>query len=187
MKVGRVAARAAWVAVALFNVHGSCGGECPSVPAPVPMTEARARQIEPEVMTGIALSTTYVFGDCRPGAATGGVDTSACEVVTKPACARERRAMRVLVLDVNQSVPVGDGCDGGYAVSALAERAAFDATSSDGGEVVAALPEGHYSVFVSADDACATCGIVTVEGTCEVAVARGRVTARDLVVDVSTH
>ncbi|MEQ9501995.1 MAG: hypothetical protein RIT81_34305 [Deltaproteobacteria bacterium] len=181
-------ARAAFVLVALANLHGDCGAGCPTPPTPVPMTEARARKIDASVSTGIALSTTYVYGDCRPSASQGGVDTASCEVVTMPACARERRPMRVFVLDVNQSVPVGDGCDGGYAVAELSERAALEVTSSDElGEVVATLDAGFYSVFVTADDVCAVCGIVTIEGTCEVEIAPGRVTARDLVVDVSTR
>lgn len=180
-------ARVALVALALTNLHGSCGTECTPAPTPVPMTAARAKQVDPSVTTGIAVSTTYVYGDCRPGASMGSVDTAKCEVATNPACARDRRSMRVLVLDVNQSIPVAEGCDGGYAVSALAEHAAVDRASSEMGEMVAPLPEGHYSLFVSSDDVCAACGIVTIEGTCEVEIVRGRVTARDLVVDVSTH
>lgn len=176
--------RALFCIVAALNLHGDCGGGtgCPPEPMLGPMTSARAAQIAPGVATGLAVSTTHVFGDCRP-IEVG--ESSSCE--TNPLCARDRVPMRVFVVEVNQSIPVDPDCGGAFDVAALASRAAFDGRASDDGELVVGLEAGHYTVYASADDRCAVCGFTASDGSCRVEIFSGRVTARDLVVDEAAH
>lgn len=178
-------ARLGILVVAAANVHADCGSVCTPATQPVPMTAAQANRIDPSVTTGFAASTTYVFGDCRPVAATG-VTTAVCEGDDDSICARERRPLRVFVLPVNQSVPIDEACGDGASVDELASRAVIDAKASEKGELVVALAAGHYLVFTTVDERCGVCGLSGDDG-CRIEVVDGRITARDLVVDASTH
>jgi hypothetical protein len=154
------------------------------------MTEARARELAPDVSTGLALSTTHVRGDCRPKpvASMPAEGAGACAGVADPDCARERAALRVFVVPVNVSVPVSEGCGGGFAAGDLAPHAVADRRASAGGELVIAVPAGGYRVYLGKDDTCAACGLDGVGAeACLVEVRAGKVTARDLVFDEATH
>jgi hypothetical protein len=168
-------------------VAGSCGEKCPPVILPSPMTELRAKEIDPNIVEGIALSTTLVRGDCRAIAdeSEGG---STCAAAANPACSRARAPMRVLLVEIETSVPYGeDACPGRFRVEDLAPIAALDARASAEGELVAPVGAGRYTLYVSHDDRCATCGLEESEGACVIEVPRGGLAVRDLVLDQSTR
>lgn len=146
------------------------------------MTAARARQLDPTVETGLAVSTTYVYGDCRP---TDDPQPTPCGENTR--CARERQPLGVFVLPVNQSVPIDPACDPGLSVDDLDEAAAFTGTASDDGELVIRLEPGSYTIYIAASDGCAVCGLTENAGACTVDVTAGRVLTRDLVLDRSSR
>jgi hypothetical protein len=160
-----------------------CGGTaCKALP--VPMTVSRAETLDPSVTTGIAVSTTHVYGDCRP------VDDPLAPPPTcdqSGPCARERQSMRVFLTPVNQSVPLSDLCPGGIAVSDLEANAAFAGRSSEDGELVASIAAGRFTLFVATDDRCAVCGLAGDAGACVVEITEGRITTRDLVLDRSSR
>jgi hypothetical protein len=170
---------------AAWSTGGSCGATCPPVMRPQPMTENRAREIDPTVTTGVAFSTTYVFGDCRKDQPQTATDK--CGTTFNPACVKERRPLRVFVLPVNTSVPVSERCPGAFAVEDLARIAVLDARASEGGEIVDAVAAGRHTVEVSSDDRCAACGLTDGGMGCLVDVTEGRLTIRDLVLDESAH
>jgi hypothetical protein len=178
----RVARFLALCLLAPLLMGGDCAGiTCP--PAAPQMTAARAKEIDPTIQTGLALSTTHVFGDCRPAdpatpAGTCGDDGP---------CARRRSPLRVLVLPVNVSVPIAERCDPELAVEDGAEAAVFDGHASDQGELVIAMDPGTYALFLSSDDRCAACGLTQEGGVCTVDVLSGRLTVRDLILDRATH
>lgn len=173
----------------------SCGEPCPPrAPVPLPMTENRAREIDPGVMTGLAVSTTYVHGDCRPpkdlrdgevsGDSAKAVD---CVATVNAACAQERAPLRVLVTPVNVSLRRTEDCPERYLAAEIAAHAVVDLVASPEGELVVRLPSGTYAVFVSRDGRCAACGLPGGEETCVVDVTERRVVARDLVLDQAMH
>jgi hypothetical protein len=168
------------LAPALLGADCGAGIACP--PAAPPMTSARAKEIDPGVETGIAVSTTHVFGDCRPGDPEA---PSACG--DTDLCARRREALRVFVVPVNVSMPVAERCDPALSVEDAAEVAVFAGSASDQGELVISLEPGRYTLLVSADDRCAVCGLLEEGGACTADVERGKITVRDLVLDRSTH
>lgn len=148
------------------------------------MTEARARELDPAVTTGLGLSATEVFGDCRP--LPPPEMEQACGA-PNPACARERAPLRVLVVPVNRSIARSDACPSGVEVSALLPHAVADRRASAGGELVLALPPGRYLAYLSRDDRCAACGAEADGAGCLIDVEAEAVTTRDLVLDRSTR
>jgi hypothetical protein len=158
------------------------GNACP--PAAPPMSAARAKEIDPAIVTGLAVSTTHVFGDCRPGDPAASV--SVCGMSTGP-CARERAPLRVFVVPVNVSVAIGEQCAPAFSVDDTSAPAAFDGYASDLGELVVPLESGRYTLFISADDRCAVCALSEEGGACTVDIQSGVVTVRELVLDRSTH
>jgi hypothetical protein len=147
------------------------------------MSESRAMEIDPTIETGLAVSTTHVFGDCRDRAPT----TPLCGKTAGGACASERQALRVLVLPINVSVPIAEACDPAFAIADAAEVAVVDQLASEDGELVAALSPGRYTLLISADDRCAQCALVEEGGACTVDVLGGSITVRDLVLDRSSR
>jgi hypothetical protein len=157
------------------------GSTCP--PAAPPMSSARAKEIDPTIETGLAVSTTHVFGDCRPADPTQ--PTTTCNAAGP--CARERQALRVLAVPVNVSVPIAPECEPALAVEDAAEEAVLDARASEEGELVAALEPGRYTLLISSDDRCAVCALAEQGGACTIDITAGSVTVRDLVLDRSSR
>jgi hypothetical protein len=154
------------------------------------MTEARGRAIDPGADSGLAFSTTEVYGDCRaspPPTTAHPAVACASTATTAPVCVRARSALRVLVAPVNESLALGADCSGGYDVPALAALAVADAHASEAGEVVLRVAPGRYTVGLTRDDRCASCGVEGGGQGCLVDVVSGHLTARDLVLDRSTH
>lgn len=172
-----------WVLIALSPLlaAGDCGPTpCPAQPAPI--TADRARQLDPTLETGLAVSTTYVFGDCRP--AEGAAEVHCGE---NPRCARQRRPLSVFILPVNQSVPIDPACDPALAVSDLETHAVFSGVASEAGELAIPLEPGGYTLYVANDDRCAVCGLTEEAGACTVEITAGQILARDLVLDRSSR
>lgn len=165
---------------------GRCDDGCPPEVVDVPMDEARARALDPGLVTGLAASTTYVRGHCAPGRPTED-DEDLCGARADLACSRERAPLRVILIPLGTSVPRSARCDGAYAVDELERLAALDARASEAGELVARVPAGSYALYLSADDVCASCGVGEAGAGCAVEVSEGGVTVRDLVLDVSTR
>lgn len=142
------------------------------------MSVERARMLAPQVETGLALSTTHIFGDCRAG------EVPVLDACGKSigACAQERGPLRVLVLPVSQSVPLDPACPKGASIADLTPRAAFDGRSSEVGEAVIPLAPGTYSLHLSHDDQCASCGVSQAEG-CLFEVRFGEIQIAPLVLD----
>ncbi len=162
---------------------GSCEIQtCP--PADPPMTPARAKEIDPTIDTGLAVSTTHVFGDCR--AMDSAPSTGRCGG-SDGRCAREREPLRVQIVPVNVSVPIAPACAPAFDVDDLSQVAVFDGDASDRGELVIRLDPGRYTLYVSADDRCAVCALTDEGGACSVAITRDSVLVRELVLDQSSH
>jgi hypothetical protein len=178
--------RACLIAAATFSMGGNCGGGggCPAPVLPQPMTEIRAHAIDPSVTTGVAFSTTHIFGDCRSDQPK---PKSTCGTEANPACAMDRAPLRVLVVPVNMSVPLSSDCPGAYRVRDLENVAVVNALASDAGELVKSVDPGRYQVAVSADDRCAACGLAEQGMGCFLDVVPSRLTVRDLVLDESAH
>lgn len=175
------------VALVPLLLAADCGEDCTVAGLPQPMTEARARELAPSVSTGLALSTTHVRGDCRPRASTDPAPTDACGRVHDLACLRTRAAMRVFLVPTGVSVPRSSSCSAGSDVAALAPLAVLDASTSEAGELVAAVPAGLYVLFISADDRCAVCGLASSDAGCVAEVPRGHLLVRDVVLDEAAH
>lgn len=172
--------------LAALLISAACGEtKCPPIELPQPMSEVRAKELDPNVTTGLALSATHIFGDCGPTEIDESPEDPCAGV--RPACVSERAPLRVLVLPVNQSIPRSEGCASHVAVLDLAPRAIVDRRAAESGELVLALPAGRYLVYLSRDDRCAACGIEAQGTGCLADVAGGSVTARDLVIDRSTR
>ncbi len=171
---------------AYCSMGGSCGSDgCPPVDMSGPMTQARASEIAPDVSTGLALSTTFVFGDCR--ATELGEGEATCATVANPACKRQREGLRVLVVPVNVSVAHAPGC-GGARASDVAAVAIVDQPASDSGEIVITLPPGGYVVHLARQgesEGCTACGADV--GGCLVEVPEPGVAVRDVVLDRATR
>lgn len=180
-------ARAALLASThLLLSAGRCGGDCPApVAEPPPMTENRARELNPSITTGVALSVTLVTGDCRAPEAPVESDLACGSAATL--CRRERAALLVLLVPINTSVPASAECDGAPAVDALRRLGAIEATASSAGELVVAAPAGRFTLYVSSDGRCAVCGLAEEVGTCLVAVPDGGLAVRDVVLDRSAR
>jgi hypothetical protein len=148
------------------------------------MTEMRAHEIDPSVTTGIAVSTTWVHGDCT--AVPPPKNTPVCGDENL-ACARVRAPLRVLLVPVNTSVPTSMDCPQRFVVAELAMQATLDQKASAQGELVVEVGAGRYTIYISSDDRCASCGVVAVGSACTIDVAFGQLTVRDLVLDESTH
>lgn len=169
---------------ASLSLGGDCGG-CPALPPqPEPMTELRARELDPTLVEGVAVSTSYLAGDCSPKPQA----ISECGTADPdPYCTEGRAALRVLLLPVNVSVPRAPECEGGFAVADLTAVAVLDQRSSDAGELTAHLVAGRYAIYVSQDDRCAACALADAGTACLVEVPKGGILARDLVLDEATH
>lgn len=174
------------LALAPLVVAGRCDDACPPETLDEPMSEARARSLDPGLTTGLAASTTYVRGDCRPGRPTED-DEDLCGARADLACARARAPLRVLLVPVGTSVPRSARCEGAFSVEALVPLALLDARASPAGELVARLVAGRYSLFLSADDVCASCGLGEADSGCVLEVPAGGIAVRELVLDVSTR
>lgn len=160
---------------------GNCGTETCTRPAP-PMTAARATEIAPGIETGIAVSTTYIFGDCRAEEMDALLICGSAE-----RCAKQRRALRVFVVPLNTSLALGE-CAPALSVEDMAMKAVVDMATSEGsGELVVDVEPGRYTVYVTKDGRCAVCGLSEQAESCVVEVIGGRVTARDLVLDEATR
>lgn len=178
--------RSTLLALGLSSALLACGSTCPPQTVPAPMTERRAHQIDPAVVTGLAVSATHVFGDCRaiePPRSTA----ATCAVATNMACARARAPVRLLAVPVNMSIPLSPECEGRFSVSDLIPRALADRRASKDGELVIALPPGRYTIYLSLDDRCAACGLEAQRAACLVEVLLGQVATHDLVLDQSMH
>ena len=174
--------RLALALLAPLLIGADCAGStCP--PAAPPMSAARAKEIDPTIETGLAVSTTHVFGDCRPAEPTEPAST--CN--TDGPCARERQALRVLVVPVNVSVPIAPACDPTLAVEDASAASIFDGRASEDGELVVALDPGRYTLLISSDDRCALCALAEEGGACTIDITAGNVTIRDLVLDRSSR
>jgi hypothetical protein len=169
---------AAWA-----SIGADCGG-CPPIQLPKPMTDLRARELDPSITEGVGLSTTLISGDCRPMVMR---QPSECGIDEHPRCFNARTSMRVLVVPTNISIPRSPACSDAFAVADLVPHAVADVRSSDGGEVAAAVVAGRYAVYVSKDDQCAICGLADAGAACLVDVPRGGIAARDLVFDEAAH
>jgi hypothetical protein len=172
------------LAASLSSLGADCGGCPPSPGLPKPMTENRAREIDPSISEGLGVSTTLITGDCRP---MPGAPLMGCSADSHPRCFNERASMRVIVLPTNISIPHSTTCAGAFAVADLEQHALVNARSSDQGELVAAIADGRYSIYVSKDDQCATCGLADAGIACLVDVPRDRIVTRDLVLDEAAH
>jgi hypothetical protein len=173
------------VAAAWVSMGGSCGKTCPPEMLPQPMTEARAHAIDPSVVTGVAFSTTHVFGDCRKASAVTAPNT--CGVISNPVCAKERAPLEVLMVPVNTSIEMSGPCSSGFAVSDLRKLAVLNATASASGELVRAIAPGRYVLDVALDDSCAACGLADAGEGCLIDVVPNQLTVRDLLLDQSAH
>jgi hypothetical protein len=169
---------AAWL-----SIGADCGG-CPKdQELPKPMTENRARELDPSIVEGIGVSTTLISGDCR--AVMLGVPK--CHAEANPQCFEGRVSMRVFLLPVNVSVPRSESCGDRFANTDLQALAIVDARSNDGGELTAHASAGRYAIYVSNDDRCAACGLADAGDACLIDVPTHGVVARDLVLDIATH
>lgn len=171
--------------LAAFVFVGADCDTCPPMELPQPMTELRAREIDPSLVEGFGVSTTWIAGDCRPDTRQKLVE--GCTIKDDPRCLNERTSMRVLLLPTNLSLPQTAECGAAFPVEELAKVAVVDARSNEVGELVAAAPAGRYSLFISRDDRCATCGLVDAGIGCLIDIPRGAVVARDLVLDEAAH
>lgn len=167
----------------MLLLGADCGDRCEPADLPVSMSETRAREIDPSIETGLAISTTLVIGDCR---ATASREADPSCGAGNPACSSARAPLRVLVLPVNVSVPMADACVSGFAVEDVARLAVFDGAASKDGELVAALEPGRYTLYV-ARDRCAFCGLESALAGCAFDVVLGRWVVRDVVLDLSTR
>lgn len=171
--------------IAAFFFAGADCDTCPPQVLPEPMTELRAKEIDPSVVEGFGVSTTWIAGDCRPSPRQKLVE--GCMIKDDPTCLNERTAMRVLLVPTNISLPRTTECGDAFPVEALAASAIVDARSNEAGELVAAAPAGRYSLFISRDDRCATCGLADGGIGCLIDIPRGAIVARDLVLDEAAH
>lgn len=149
------------------------------------MTAARAEALAPEVETGLAVTTTHVYGDCRQATMNMMMTESACP--NTQACAKARSGLTLLVAEANRSLPSGSGCGGAFDVAALRPALTGEWPAPESGELVVALVPGTYQLLVTSDGRCADCGVVGAGEPCVVTVERGQVTLRDLVLDRSTR
>lgn len=165
--------------VALLGLCGcGGGGSCPRPSAPpLPMTEARAKEIDPATSTGVAVSTTEIRGDCRT--------TTATVPVCGELCARRRGPFQVWAIAANVSVPSHPDC--GPAPAELDGLTPHRGTASALGELVLSLPPGRYSLYLAQGEDCAACGLERDGAGCSVDVQAGTLTVRDLVLDRATH
>lgn len=172
---------ARWLApfFALGTLGADCGEPCTRTELPVAMTEARAKMLAPHVSTGLAVSTTHVYGDC---AAEEAPDPKACGLPER--CAKERGPFHVYVVSANGNLPKSDACPDGYATSDI--EAVAHQQASAAGEQVFELSPGRYGVLMSVDGLCAGCGLAGAP-TCLLDVVAGQITARDLVLDRATR
>jgi hypothetical protein len=148
------------------------------------MTPARAKAIDPSVTTGLALSTTRVFGDCAPRSEPE--EAAACQA-GQDRCVSERAPLRVFAVPVNRSVVRSDACKSGVAVADLAPLALVEGHASSAGELVRSAAAGRYLVYLSEDGRCAACGVEALGEGCMLDVVFGEITARDLVLDRSSR
>lgn len=157
---------------------GPGGGSCPRPSAvPLPMTEARAKAIDPLAAAGIAVSTTEIRGDCRT--------TTATVPVCGALCARRRAPFQVWAVPANVSVPTRPAC--GPTPAELDGLTPHRGTASAEGELVLALAPGRYSLYLALDGDCAACGLERDGAGCTVDVQPGTLSVRDLVLDRATH
>ncbi|MFO0727136.1 MAG: hypothetical protein U1E65_25365 [Myxococcota bacterium] len=153
-------------------------GSCPPALVPLPMTVARAMEISPEVREGIAVSTTLIRGDCRASTAT--VAKSCAQ-----SCAHERAPLGVWVVPSNVSIP--RRCATGPDPADLSRLAAQQGIADANGELVLAVSEGRYAVYLAEPGGCAACGREDEGAACVVDVAPQSVTVRDVVLDRAAH
>lgn len=154
------------------------GGSCPRPSAPpLPMTEARAKELAPAISTGVAVSTTEIRGDCRTTTAT----VPACGEL----CARRRAPFQVWAVAANVSIPSRPAC--GPTPRELDGLTPHRGTASAEGELVLALPPGRFSLYLAQGGECAACGLERDGAGCSVDVQSGTLTVRDLALDRATH
>lgn len=169
---------------ALLSMGADCGGGCPPVQLPLPMTDIRAKELDPTLVEGIGVSTTLVSGDCRPMPLRR---VQECGMQPNPQCLNGRRSMRILIVPTNISISKPAECGGGFSVADLAAHAIVDARSSEGGELAAPLAAGRYALYIAKDDQCAICGLPDGGSACLVDVPRDSIVAKDLVFDEAAH
>ena len=162
---------------------GGPGQTCRVVPDPGPMTEARARVLEPALQTGLAFSLTHLRGDCRPRNPDPNQPRDPCG---DGRCSRQRAARRVLVVPTNLSVPLSDRCEEHGEPDQVALLARLDVTASELGEWAGALEEGGYRPLVVDSEGCLRCAEPG-SGDCVFRVVRDEITARDFVLDEAAH
>jgi hypothetical protein len=166
-------------------VAASCQSPCPQASTQIlaPMTEERGHQIDPGATTGLAVSTTEIFGDCRVPFMPMETDPCAGSLV----CVERRSPFLVIADPVNMSFSLTSTCGGDYALAEVTARASLVQRASSAGEAVLRLPAGRYTVYLSRDDRCAACGIEGQGEGCVIDVVDGHLTPRDLVLDRSTR
>lgn len=171
-----------WLAIsASFAILGCGNTPCPPAIELTPMTAGRAMALAPGIETGLAVTTTEIYGDCRQKPPSEEVACPGDE-----ACAKVRGGLTLYVASANQSLPNGSTCGDAFEVDGLAPHLVAQ-TPAPGGEVVVALAPGTYLALLSGDGACADCGSFGAGEPCVVEVRRGQVTLRDLVLDRSTR
>lgn len=172
-----------WVTVgwATLGVLGCGSTPCPPGIELLPMTAGRAMALAPQVETGLAVTTTEIYGDCREKPMS---EEAGCP--GDEACARVRAGLTVYVAPANQSLPNGSSCGKAFEVEGLAPHLVAQ-TPAPQGEVVVTLAPGTYLALLSVDGLCADCGSFGAGEPCVVEVRRGQVTLRDLVLDRSTR
>ncbi|MCA9551492.1 MAG: hypothetical protein KC933_15760 [Myxococcales bacterium] len=174
-------------ALLLLVALSACGSgrskaDCGIPEDPGPMSPARAAILAPEISTGLALSTAWIRGDCRPRPP----DSAPTDDCGDGLCLNSRAALRVLVVPADVSVPLAPACAGAPLADALVSAAVVDAESSPQGELVVELPPGLYSPYLVGRGGCAPCGDPG-GGACAVLVTDGAVATRDLVLDEAAH
>ncbi len=137
--------------------------------------------LAPEIETGLAVTTTEIYGDCREKVQSEEVGCPGDE-----ACAKVRAGLTLYVAPANQSLPNGSSCGDAFEVEGLAPYLVAQAPAPEG-EVVVALAAGTYLALLSVDGVCADCGSFGAGEPCVVEVRRAEVTLRDLVLDRSTR
>lgn len=178
--------------IAALLAIGSLGWGCkedfvclPELDDP-PMSLERAKALEPDLETGLALSTTLISGDCRPSSR-GYESRDRCGRPIEEICKHDRTDLRVQVVAAGVSVPVGEGCGNGAPVDEVALRSDADDYANLEGEWVARLTPGVYLVYLSEDDTCAYCGLNETQASCQVEIELDAITVRDLDLDRATR
>ncbi|MBI4818928.1 MAG: hypothetical protein HY791_21840 [Deltaproteobacteria bacterium] len=172
---------------ALLLMLSACGEarpvDCGEPPvAPLPMTEARARELGYSDGPALAVSASMILGDCRP--AIEEPDPDSCSRADL-ACSHESIAALIQVLPTSQSLRHAEECNTSFRVDELrTATVAFTRASSDGGAWLALLPD-WYVVVLSADGRCAACG--GPGESCLMLLEHDRLTVRDLVLDLAEH